>query len=261
MATKVRYEQMMPHEIVEARQAKPLAYLPIGTIEWHGRQNPLGLDTLKGHALCERAAQAGGGLVLPPLWWGEHREIELMESDSTWKDKIAEGMQLPPKNFARGYMGGKTLEDQAQFYNELLFHCYHQIVSLGFKALFVMCGHYPLSRYASCTAAFFMREKRMRIFAASEHEIVLDLADEMGIIPGDHGCCWETSLIMALRPGLTDLSRLPADAPFEELVGLGGREDPRDASAEVGERAVKALVERMVAKGDELLAAYPDVPQ
>ena len=256
MANKVRYEEMLPHEVVAARQAKAVAYLPIGTIEWHGEHNALGLDTLKAHALCVRAAETAGGLVLPPLWWGEHREIQLMEADSSWAGEIAAGMELPPENFAAGYMGGKTTEEQAQFYSDLLYHCYHQITSLGFEALFVMCGHYPLSLYAGFTAEVFMREKPMRIFAAAEHEIVADLADEMGLLPGDHGCRWETSLLMALRPGLTDLSRLPANAPFEQLVGLGGREDPGQASAELGQRAVDAIVRRMVAKTDDLLSRY-----
>ena len=37
-----------------------------------------------------------------------------------------------------------------------------------------------------------------------------------------------------------------------ELVGIGG-EDPRRASMEFGQKAVEAIVERMVARGDELL--------
>lgn len=258
MAENVRYEEMMPHQVVAARQAKPVAYLPIGTIEWHGQQNALGLDTLKAHALCVRAAESGGGLALPPLWWGEHREIQLMEAEHDPDGKIAGCMDLPPENFAPGYMGGKTVEEQVHAYNDLLYHCYHQIASLGFKALFVMCGHYPLSGYASQTAAVFMRQKPLRIFAASEHEIVGDLAEEMGILPGDHAARWETSLLMALRPGLTDLSRLPADAPFKELIGIAGREDPRQASAEVGERAAAAIVKRMVAKTEELLSKYAE---
>ena len=44
---KVCYEEMLPHEVVEGRKKKPLAFLPIGTVEWHGLQNAVGLDTLK----------------------------------------------------------------------------------------------------------------------------------------------------------------------------------------------------------------------
>ena len=65
MSRKVRYEEMLPHEVVAARTETPLAYLPIGGIEWHGEHNCLGLDTVKIHALALRCAQAGGGLVFP----------------------------------------------------------------------------------------------------------------------------------------------------------------------------------------------------
>ena len=45
---KVRYEEMLPHEAVEARTKCPVAYLPVGGIEWHGEHNCLGLDTVTG---------------------------------------------------------------------------------------------------------------------------------------------------------------------------------------------------------------------
>ena len=73
-AREVRYERLRPAQIVEARNAAPVAYLPIGTIEWHGEHNPVGLDTLKIHALAIRCAQRSGGLVFPPLYYGESRE-------------------------------------------------------------------------------------------------------------------------------------------------------------------------------------------
>ena len=41
----VRYERLRPAQIVARREACPVAYLPIGTIEWHGEHNPVGLDT------------------------------------------------------------------------------------------------------------------------------------------------------------------------------------------------------------------------
>lgn len=249
---KVRYEEMLPHEVVAARQEKPLAFLPIGTVEWHGLQNALGLDTLKARALCERAAEKGGGLVMPPLWWGEHREIQLVEANPSAREAVAEIMEWPPENFAFGHMGGKTVEEQAHFYNDLLFHIYHQLASLEFKAVIVLCGHYPLQLYARFTSAVFMRESAVKVYAGTEADLVSDLAEELGGRVGDHAGRWETSVLMALHPNLVDLSQLPQEEDAK-LVGIGG-EDPRQASMDFGQRAVEAIVERLVAKGDELLA-------
>ncbi len=70
---EVRYERLRPTHLRARREACPLAYIPIGTLEWHGHHNPVGLDTLKSHALSMRCAQANGGFVFPPLWYGENR--------------------------------------------------------------------------------------------------------------------------------------------------------------------------------------------
>jgi len=58
----VRYEELLPHEIVAARRRCAVAYLPIGGIEWHGKHLAVGNDTLKAHALCVRIAENHGGL-------------------------------------------------------------------------------------------------------------------------------------------------------------------------------------------------------
>jgi len=54
--TRVCYERLRPAQAVARRKRCPLAYLPLGIIEWHGPHNPLGLDGLGVHELCVRAA-------------------------------------------------------------------------------------------------------------------------------------------------------------------------------------------------------------
>jgi creatinine amidohydrolase len=67
----VQWERMLPAEFRAAVDALPVAFLPLGTVEWHGEHNALGLDALKAHALCvEAAKRAGGGVVHPPLYGG-----------------------------------------------------------------------------------------------------------------------------------------------------------------------------------------------
>jgi creatinine amidohydrolase len=242
---------MLPHEVIAAREAFPLAYLPLGTIEWHGPQNPFGLDTIGAHELSMRAARKSGGLVMPPVWWGEQREIMLIEANPDSRDEVADAMRLPRENFRRGYMGGKTIEEQAHFYNELLFHCYHQIESLGFKAIMAVCGHFPLRVFVNYTAAIFMRESVVRVECCLPHESIADKAQEFGGRIGDHGGRWETSVLMALRPELVDLSRLDPD-PKAWPAGIGG-EDPRQASVEFGRRCADAMVENMAERAGKLI--------
>ena len=68
---KIQWERMLPAEFRAALAALPVVFLPLGTVEWHGEHNALGLDALKAHELCVRAAHcAGGGVVHPPLYGG-----------------------------------------------------------------------------------------------------------------------------------------------------------------------------------------------
>ena len=67
---KVQYEEMLPHEFEAALAAFPVAYVPVGSLEWHGRHLALGNDALKAHGILVRTAQKYGGVVLPPTYWG-----------------------------------------------------------------------------------------------------------------------------------------------------------------------------------------------
>ena len=67
---KVRFEEMLPHEMEAAVAAFPVAYVPFGSLEWHGKHLPLGNDTLKAHLLLCQVAERYGGVVVPPTYWG-----------------------------------------------------------------------------------------------------------------------------------------------------------------------------------------------
>ncbi|MDX9972005.1 MAG: creatininase family protein [FCB group bacterium] len=243
MATgrEVRYERLRPAQIVGAREAVPVVYIPIGTLEWHGEHNPIGLDTLKAHALACRCAERSGGLVFPGLYYGENREYALMETNAADRHMIHKKMGLPDENFAPGYMHTTHLE-HALAYQRLLLHMLLQARSLGFKVIVFVAGHYPLIDHARAAASLFQQmptRPHPIVWAFSGYELVRDL--EMDVC-GDHAGKWETSLMMALEPGLSDLSIIE------------GRGDPAigatdngvlESSAEFGERAIAAIVERV----------------
>ena len=66
----VCYELLRPAQVRVIRETMPIVYIPIGSLEWHGPQNPLGTDSLKAHAICCEAALRYGGVVLPPFHLG-----------------------------------------------------------------------------------------------------------------------------------------------------------------------------------------------
>lgn len=248
VAGKVRYEEMLPHEIAAARAARPVVYFPLGGVEWHGEHNCVGLDTVKIHALAMKCAEAHGGLVMPPLFFGEPRESHLMEANHDPDGRIAEKMGLPRDSFAPGYMHTGLVEED-QRYVRLLVHVLFQMESLGFRAIVLMAGHYPLLQHARAAVELYRLHAKAEAWACTGYELVREEIPEAG----DHAAAWETSLMMALRPELVDLGRLPAGGGAEALIGVGGRDPRKHASREFGERGVAAIVGKVGEKVKEML--------
>lgn len=245
----VKYERLRPDQIRAAREACPVAYLPIGTIEWHGVQNPVGLDTLKIHHLLCECALATGGLVFPPLYYGETREQALMEANAGDRDQIAAVMGLPPENFDPGHMH-EGIVAQNRSYHHLLIHILHEIKSLGFKVIVIGAGHYPLLDHARAAAAIFHQEQdrpKTVVWSMSGYELVQGRFD----VCGDHAGKWETSLLMYLDPGMQDMSLLPEDN--NDLIGTSNN-GVENSTLEFGKQATEAVVLKVKERVEGFLA-------
>ena len=85
MRRKARLEEMFTWEIATAMAEVPLCYLPVGTLEWHGEHAAVGLDALKAHAVCIRAADRSGGLVAPLYWSIAHNIAAIRETGEVFR--------------------------------------------------------------------------------------------------------------------------------------------------------------------------------
>ena len=154
MDPEVRYNMLRPAQIVARRNACPVVYIPIGTLEWHGVHNPVGADTLQAEGLALMCAQKGGGLVFPPLYYGETRLEALMEANAGDREAIAAKMELSPDNFLPDKQPFSATE-QALNYHKLLLHILAEAESLGFKLGVIVAGHYPLIDHARAAVLQF----------------------------------------------------------------------------------------------------------
>ena len=251
-----QYERLRPAQIVAARTRCPVAFLPIGCIEWHGEHNPVGLDTLKMHALLLECAAEIGGLVFPPLYYGENREQALMEANAADRDRIADRMALPEENFGPGHMY-ESPANQNLSYHRLLIHVMYEIKSLGFKVLVVGAGHYPLLDHARAAAAIFHQTQsrpKMITWAMTGYELVRGRFSPCG----DHAGKWETSLLMHLDPGMQDLSALSSD---DGARPIGASDNGIDQSnAGFGKQAVDAIVDQVRRRVESFLQ-HPEQSQ
>ena len=76
MESKVDYLELLPGEFTQRLKEGPVAYLPLGTLEWHGPHLPLGADALQAQQFFRLLAKKVGGIVMPPLFVGPDRCCE-----------------------------------------------------------------------------------------------------------------------------------------------------------------------------------------
>jgi len=211
---KVRLEFLRPKELEEAQAACPTIFQPLGTIEWHGVHNVVGVDSVKAHALCVRAAQKAGGLVAPALYGG--------------------GGLNQPHTF--------VMEPENSIFSNLLRPWLEQLCREmardGFRAIIILTGHYGAAQQIVVreTAVRMSRALAIPVLGTPEYMLALDVN-----YTGDHAAWGETSLMMHLYPDTVDLSRL-GEPPHK---GVGGR-DPKESSAKDGRVITETIVSRLV---------------
>ncbi len=220
---EVRIERLRPREIDKAVGACPTLFQPLGTVEWHGYHNITGVDAIKAHLLCIRAARRGGGLVAPPLYGGL-------------------GGLTEPYTF--------VIEPEDDLFSVLLRPWLERLcreaVRHGFRAVIVLTGHYGAAQQIVVreTAVRMTRVLGVPVLGTPEYFLALDAG-----YTGDHAAWGETSLMMHLVPPSVDLTQL-GDAPHR---GVGGRDPKKFASAEDGEM----LAERIAGRLAQLAARMP----
>ena len=224
----VQYEEMLPHELEEALEEFPVAYVPVGSLEWHGRHLALGNDTIKAHGILVRTARVYGGVVVPGTYWG-HMGL--------WKPGCHPGLSA-------------ALVDQ--LYTEI----FQGLVAVGFKVVIGVTGHDVPSQVASLQVAVDAISTDGTASGFAMMEGSLNEGDpDVGM---DHAAKWETSYLMVMRPELVDMDRIRD----EDLESEAGRSeagimglDPREhASVQVGELSIETMVHSIGRKARELLA-------
>lgn len=245
---KVRYEEMLPHEIVARRKRFPAAFIGLGGLEWHSKHLAVGNDALKAEKLCEQAAAKSGGFAFPTLWYGEPRVVSLMEANHDEDGAIESHMGFKRDKFTESHFG-KSAAEQINFYQELLYHVLVQMNTLEMKAVCLLCGHYPIYDWASPVVDRFNANfSDTQAFAGIESHY----PPETEFVGGDHAAKWETSYLWYLRPDCVDMS-VYVGREQEPLIGVMGDDPRQKASIEVGRRACELIVEGMVRKARELI--------
>ncbi len=243
-----RWEELLPEEFYEEFERTPLAYWACGAMEEHGLHNPLGTDYLPCDEMCLRAAEVTGGIVFPPLPLAPAGVPGLSREELRAGDRPL----FPPSLWV-------SREACELVYTELL----ESMADMGFRACVALGGHWPADLLLQDICQ--RREGRiggMAFWGGGTISLLGDnyLADlqQRDPLAGGHGGKWETSLMMATRPGWTDLDRwqrIEASPLPSQLKGGGERNAPiAEATVELGEEVLVAGARALVARAGQLLA-------
>lgn len=233
--------EMTPREIVAGLKETDTVVIPIGTVEQHGPHLPVATDTLIPIKIAELLAEKTKVFVAPPVFYGNSLSMIDMKGVFT----------ITPETLA-----------------SLLIDLCRSFARHGFKKIVFINGHGGNSHVLN----FIGQKARIETGA----QIVridwwLSAAEEISkicekeVMHADEG---ETSMMLACRPDLVDMSKAVKDKVSDELVHMltdgkpknmpqvympfHGRSktgivgDATKASKEKGEKILKAVVENIV---------------
>jgi creatinine amidohydrolase len=247
----VKIQYLRPHEILEEKKRCPVAYLPIGPLEWHGPHLPFGMDPLNAEAISLRVAEKVGGVVLPTFYWGTERERspQMLKSIGFNGDEWIVGMDFPENPMPSFYAVEDVFGLAVREYLRLL-------VKQDYKLIVIINGHgadnhiHTLERLSSEFSAVTDSKVLYTITTFLEEGMEQDFG---------HATKVETSIMSYLYPENVDTGTLPPKgqpiyntrfAVVDDATFRGNpndnftvRDDPRDASAELGKKVIKHSVD------------------
>lgn len=249
MSYKVLWQEMFPDEFVEIRNRFPVCWMAYGLAEPHGPYNALGLDWLKAQALVERAAKTHGGIVAPPMCWHIQEMPEFHDNGAGVGWLCDNGVKEPLASSI-----------PADLFYRMVFHQIRDFDARGFHAAVLVTGHYGgLEKTLRCICEYYARRtgSPIRLNAIADWECM-----DPGIphAKGDHAGVTETSQLMVLCPGLTDLERTKAPQEIgERFAGKDFEKERVIPSIEIGEPIVESQITGLGEIAKRLLDEYSPV--
>lgn len=235
-------------------------FIPVGATEQHGRHLPLGVDAIIPSAICAEAAKRSGGVVAPVLAYGNRSQ--------------------PRSGGGRAFPG--TINISATTFSWLLRDVIAELYRHGARHMVIVNGHYenvwPSIEGIELALDIIGRgtEFGLKILRIDHWELVrpetLARVFPNGY-PGielEHASVIETSMMMALRPDLVDISKALNDGParfkpydsfpgpVSEVPESGVLSETLGSSAEKGRWLLDDIVERItLAMADEFSLGIP----
>lgn len=248
-------EETRPGEIVDALKRNSLAFVPVSPmLEWHSLHLPMGTDALVCEALCSTLARKHGGIWFRPLAFGLD-SFRTAEQKKMWgipEDETVFGMDAPHYPVKSEYCHPPEMKAAVTNRVEML-------KRTGVRRVFLMNHHGGAGQFDLVNElAQSLTDAKTAVHGLATYQFN-DLTEADGWTGiGGHAGVAETLWVMAFRPELVDLTRLPegplgvyAYGILNEKPMIEARWNPRSADPKV---AVK-LRTRVLENFDRYFAA------
>jgi creatinine amidohydrolase len=258
-------ELLRPAEIIQAVKEAPVAYFPVGPLEWHGPHCNVGTDPLNAQEISRRAAEITGGLVFPTLFMGTERERSASDLQALGFKQVdwIVGMDFPANALPSLYIAEEALALALREFMRL-------IPRWGVKLAIVVNGHGATNQLN--TIQRLVNEFNQAGAARYLHFFPF-LPDDEGHLLVGHAAKLETSIMMALYPDAVKMDALPARpqplyyrdwaiVDWFAFIGhptpdrtIAAEDDPRDATAEFGAGYLDNIVKVLIGQVKDAVAA------
>ena len=226
---EVRLDRLRPAGIAAAMARAPVAWVPLGALEYHADHLPNGTDGITGQGVLMAAAQRLGGVVLP------------------WSYVTLGTLALP---WSFRYDPAVVADTLRQTLRQLPAH--------GARLAVVHTGHGPLDLnhlVKRVCAEVEAEGLGLRAYGLCYLELNAALGTGLGTdwpVTVDHGSTMETSWVAALAPELVATDQLPDD-PAAAIVGVYGPNPRFTVDADRGRAQVEAAAALLAERAAELL--------
>lgn len=239
---------MRPVHLTEALARRPIAWLVMSPLEWHGEAVAFGADPLVGRTITELAWEQTGGVLLPPLCIGVETEYKVWEQNGQttyWGLEVDAREHLPGSVYVRPVTFELVLRDYLS-----------ALRREGFRLVVVVTGH------GGCEHMQVMEEIRdrgwgpMQVVVWNGADAAHDLPAHLSIHTANdtgHADATEASLVGGIDPSLVDRTAF-GGSERDRKTGLL----PENAAAidfEKGRAIIVHNAAQLAAKVSEVLEA------
>jgi len=191
---------LRPDEIRRRIAQTPVAFIPIGPLEWHGPHCPYGTDGLNAQNVAAEVCRSVGGVLWPTLFWGTERERpgEQLQSLGFEPDRYIVGMDFPANPLPSCYCPEEVLSIMVR-------EVVREAGRIGARLVVIINGHGAENQIAT------LHRLAVEITNSTGPRVHVRITAPREMIQagsGGHADADETSVMMFLTRSV-DLSALP----------------------------------------------------